>query len=401
MPVGTGNAPFIYRETDRTDGTVLDAGIFQTLEGEIYDNVAGWGLAALLAAAVLASALIARWVLLRGLSRSEAAEEQRWRVLSREVVEKTSAIFIVIAAIYAGSSLLDLPASIHQFVSSAFVVALFIQLARWADLIVTAAIAWRLAPRRTKVATRNALSLIEFLVRVGVWSLALLLIFDNLGFDITALVAGLGIGGVAVALAAQSLLGDLFSSLAIVLDRPFEVGDFIVFGEQKGTVEKIGVKTTRVRSLSGEQIVCANSDLLNSRIHNYKRMIERRVEFGFDVAYGTSPEKLAAIPMLLREIIEAAELTRFDRAHFKALGEQALNFEVVYFVLSSDYNTYMDVHQANLLSIVRSFRREEIDFAYPARTLQVVGLNAALKAASGSEQQPGLQTPASKSIRRA
>jgi small-conductance mechanosensitive channel len=384
--------------TDRTDGTVLDVGILQTLEGEIYDNVAGWGLAALLAAAVLASALIARWVLLRGLSGSDAAEEQRWRALSRGLVEKTSAIFIVIAAIYAGTSLLKLPASIHQFISSAFVVALFIQLARWADLIVTAAIAWRLAPR-SKVATRNALSLIEFLVRVGVWSLALLLIFDNLGFDITALVAGLGIGGVAVALAAQSVLGDLFSSLAIVLDRPFEVGDFIVFGEQKGTVEKIGVKTTRLRSLSGEQIVCANSDLLNSRIHNYKRMIERRVEFGFDVAYGTSPEKLAVIPVLLREIIEAAELTRFDRAHFKALGEHALNFEVVYFVLSSDYNTYMDVHQSVLLNIVRGLQREEIDLAYPARTLQV-GLNEALNEVSGGGQ-PAFQTSAAKSIRRA
>ena len=371
------------------------------LETRLYGNdIVAWGFAAFIAALLLGSTLVARWLLLSRLPEAHPAHELRWATVFRDLVERTSTLFLVIAALYTGASLLKLPGAVEKVLSSIFVVALFIQFALWADRIVTALLVWKFAPRRSKAPMRNAISVIEVLVRVGIWSLALLLIFENLGFDVTALVAGLGIGGVAVALAAQRVLGDLFSSLAIVLDRPFEVGDFIVFGEQKGTVEKIGVKTTRLRSLSGEQIVCANSDLLNSRIHNYKRMIERRVEFGFDVAYGTSPEKLAAIPVLLREIIETAELTRFDRAHFKALGEQALNFEVVYFVLSSDYNTYMDVHQNILLKIVRSLQREEIDFAYPARTLQVVGLNEAMEAASGSEQ-PAFQAAPSKSIRRA
>jgi small-conductance mechanosensitive channel len=374
--------------------------MLEMLESEIYNNgITTWGLAALLTAIVLVTALIARLILLRGLSEPEPGEEQHWRRLSRELVEKTSAIFLVIAAVYAGTSLLELPSSIHHLVFSTFVVALFIQFALWADRIVSTAIAWRLAPRKTKVAMRNALSLIQFVVRVGVWSLAFLLIFENLGFDVTALVAGLGIGGIAVALAAQSVLGDLFASLAIVLDRPFEVGDFIVFGDQRGRVEKIGIKTTRLRSVSGEQIVCANSDLINSRIHNYKRMAERRVLFGFGTTYDTPAEKLERIPALLKEIIEAQESTRFDRAHFQGFGDSALNFEIVYFVLSADYNTYMNVHQAIILKIVRSFQREGIDFAYPTRTLHVSGLKEAMGAGTAPER-PQLRSSNAQTARR-
>jgi len=360
--------------------------VFEMLESEIFDNgITTWGLAALLTVAVLVTALVAKFFLLRALPEPGPGKDRHWQTLSRELVQRTSAIFLVIAAVYAGTSLLKLPDAIHHLVFSAFVVALFIQLALWADRIVSAAITWRLAPRKTKVAMRNALSLIQFVVRVGVWSVAFLLIFENLGFDVTALVAGLGIGGIAVALAAQSVLGDLFSSLAIVLDRPFEVGDFIVFGDNRGTVEKIGIKTTRVRSLSGEQIVCANSDLINSRIHNYKRMTERRVLFALGATYDTPVEKLERIPALLKEIIESQELTRFDRAHFMEFGDSALNFEIVYFVLSADYNTYMDVHQAVILEIVRTFQRENIEFAYPTRTLHVSGLKEAMGAVTASE----------------
>jgi len=357
--------------------------VLETLESEIYHNgISTWGLAALLIIAVLVAALVAKFVLLRALPELRPGEQQDWRTLSREVVEKTSIIFIAIAAVYAGTSLLKLPGMVHQLVLSAFVIALFIQLALWADRIVSTAIAWQLAPGKSKTAMRNALSLIQFVVRVGVWSLAFLLIFENLGFDVTALVAGLGIGGIAVALAAQSVLGDLFSSLAIVLDRPFEVGDFIIFGDQMGTVEKIGIKTTRLRSLSGEQIVCANSDLINSCIHNYKRMAERRVLFTLGVTYDTPAEKLERIPTLLKEIIESQKLTRFDRAHFVEFGDSALNFEIVYFVLSADYNTHMDVHQAVILEVVRAFEREKIDFAFPTRTLHVPGLEGAIGAAT-------------------
>jgi len=360
--------------------------VLETLESEVYHNgISTWGLAALLIAAVLVTALVAKLVLLRALPALRPGQQQDWRTLSREVVERASIIFIVIAAVYAGTLILKLPDTVHQVVFSVFVIALFIQLALWADRIVSAAITWQLATNRTRSATRNALSLIQFVVRVAVWSLAFLLIFENLGFDVTALVAGLGIGGIAVALAAQSVLGDLFSSLAIVLDRPFEVGDFIIFGDQQGTVEKIGIKTTRLRSLSGEQIVCANSDLINSRIHNFKRMAERRVLFTLGVTYDTPVAKLERIPVLLKEIIESQKLTRFDRAHFVGFGDSSLNFEIAYFVLSADYNTYMDVHQGVILEIVREFERESIDFAFPTRTLEISGLREAIGAAMESK----------------
>jgi small-conductance mechanosensitive channel len=353
----------------------------ELLESEVYGNgLPTWGLAALIAASVLAIALLAKLFLLRRLPEPAPGEDLHWRNVLRELVEKTSTLFLIIAAVYAGTLLLELPAPVLKLIYSVFVVALFIQSALWADRLASAALVWRLAPGKTKAAMRNALSLIQFIVRVAVWSLALLLIFENLGFDVTALVAGLGIGGIAIALAAQSVLGDLFSSLAIVLDRPFEVGDFVVFGDISGTVEKIGIKTTRIRSLSGEQIVCSNTDLINSRIHNYKRMAERRVLFVLGATYDTPQEKLERIPVFVKEIIEAQDLARFERAHFRGFGDSALEFEVVYWILSPDYNTYMDVQQTINFKIFDAFQRDGIEFAFPSTTLYVPDLTEVLAA---------------------
>jgi MscS family membrane protein len=336
------------------------------LETRVYGNdIVAWGFAAFVAAAMLAATLVAKWLLLSRLPESRPSHDLHWPAVFRDLVQRTATLFLIIAAIYAGASLLRMPAAIEKVLFSIFAVALFIQFALWADRIVTALLVWQFAPRKSKAPMRNAISVIEVLVRVGIWSLTLLLIFENLGFDVTALVAGLGIGGVAVALAAQRVLGDLFSSLAIVLDRPFEVGDVIVFGDQRGTVEKIGIKTTRLRSLTGEQIICANTDLIDSRIHNFKRMAERRVKFSLPVVYDTPTAKLEGLPALFKEIIDAQELTRFERAHLRTLGEAAIHFEVVYWVLSPDQNTYMDIQQAINLEILRTFEREEIDFAVP------------------------------------
>jgi small-conductance mechanosensitive channel len=214
--------------------------------------------------------------------------------------------------------------------------------------------------------TMNALS---FLGRIVLWATVLLLILDNLGVDVTALVAGLGIGGVAIALAVQNILGDLFASLSIVLDQPFVLGDFIVIGELAGSVENIGIKTTRVRSISGEQLVFSNADLLGSRIRNFGRMEQRRVVFSIGVTYQTPIDKLERIPALIRSAVEAEEQVRFDRSHFSSYGDFSLNFETVYFVESSDYAKHMDILQAVNLRIYKSFADEGIEFAYPTQTL--------------------------------
>jgi len=209
-----------------------------------------------------------------------------------------------------------------------------------------------------------------FLARLVLFGLLLLLVLDNIpGVEVTALVAGLGIGGIAIALAVQNILADLFASLSISLDKPFAIGDFIVVGEHMGTVENIGLKTTRVRSLSGEQLVIANDDLLRSRIRNYRRMSERRVLFGFGIVYQTPYRKLHSVPGIVREIIGTTEQARLDRAHFKGYGDSALEFEVVYYVLSPDYNVYMDVQQSINLALFRRFEQEGLEFAYPTRTV--------------------------------
>lgn len=197
------------------------------------------------------------------------------------------------------------------------------------------------------------------------WIVAVIFLFDNLGFNVTAILTGLGVGGIAIALAAQAILGDLFNYFVIFFDQPFELGDFVIVDDKMGTVEYIGLKTTRIRSLQGEQIVFSNTNLTSSRIHNYKRMQERRILFKFGVVYDTSLENLELIPALSRGIIEQQEQTRFDRAHFASFGDYSLNFEVVYHILSSDYNRYMDIQQRINLQIVKMFKVNGIDFAFP------------------------------------
>jgi small-conductance mechanosensitive channel len=362
------------------------------LESDVYGNgLTQWAIAAALSVGVLIVALLVRFGMIRRLPAPDPGEEMHWPAVLREVVARTWTLFLIIVAIYAGTTLLTLPDQVHRLVTSVFIVALFVQLAIWADCVAGAVLAWRLAPVRGKgrSAMRNALSLIQFIVRVAVWSIALLLIFQNLGFDITALIAGLGVGGIAVALAAQSVLGDLFSSLAIVLDRPFEVGDFIVFGDQMGTVEKIGIKTTRIRALSGEQIAVSNSDLVKTRVHNFKRMKERRVVLVLGVTYDTPADKLERIPSMVTGIIEKQEEVRFERAHFRSFGNSALEFEIVYWVLDADYTIYMDKQQAINFAIFRAFEDEGIEFAFPSQTLYVPDLKGALATmARTPESQP-------------
>ncbi len=245
-----------------------------------------------------------------------------------------------------------------------------LQVALWGNAVISFWITRYMQKRMEEdAAAATSIGALRFVGKLLLWTFVLLLALDNLGIDVTALVTGLGIGGIAVALALQNVLGDLFASLSIVLDKPFVIGDFIIVGDFLGTVEHIGLKTTRLRSLSGEQLVFSNSDLLGSRIRNYKRMAERRIVFSFGVIYQTPHEKLARIPEMVREIIEAQEKARFDRAHFKAYGDSSLNFEVVYYVQVPDYLVYMDIQQAVNLELYRRFQEEGIEFAYPTRTL--------------------------------
>jgi small-conductance mechanosensitive channel len=226
------------------------------------------------------------------------------------------------------------------------------------------------ATKRAKdIALERSLNGILRIVNLIVWGLAIVFFLDNLGFKITAVIAGLGIGGVAVALAAQAILGDLFSYFAIIFDRPFEIGDFIIIGEYLGTIEHIGIKTTRIRSLGGEQVVFSNTDLTNSRVRNYKRMGKRRVVFKLGVTYQTHLEQLKDIPGIIENTIKNVKETAFDRSHFFSYGDFSLVFEVVYYVMSRDYNKYMDIQQEINFTIKEKFEARSIEFAYPTQTL--------------------------------
>lgn len=207
------------------------------------------------------------------------------------------------------------------------------------------------------------------ILKAIVYGLGIFFLLDNLGFKISTLVAGLGIGGVAVALAGQAILGDMFSYFSILFDRPFEIGDFIIVDNYLGAIEHIGIKTTRIRSLGGEQLVFSNTDLTNSRVRNYKRMEQRRVLFQIGVVYQTPAGKLKEIPQIIKGVIEGIEGTKFDRAHFSSYGDFSLNFESVYYVFGADYNKYMDIQQQINLSLYEEFERRGIAFAYPTQTL--------------------------------
>ena len=212
-------------------------------------------------------------------------------------------------------------------------------------------------------------------IRVLIWLIGIIFLLDNLGFNISAVVTSLGIGGVAIALASQGVLQDLFSYFSILLDRPFELGDFIIVGDYLGTVEYVGIKTTRLRSIDGEEIVIANTDLTGSRIRNFKRMRQRRIVFKFGVVYKTTSEQLAKIPVLIESIINNTENTTCDRAHFSGYGEYSLDFEVVYFVNTNDYDIYMDAQQQINLKIKTEFAKNNLEFAYPTQVNYLNNLN--------------------------
>ncbi|MEJ2545291.1 MAG: mechanosensitive ion channel family protein [Calditrichaceae bacterium] len=284
------------------------------------------------------------------------------------ILQKTTSMLIFILTLYIGSLFITMTPFISGIVLKALILIVLIQAGIWGNAIITFYIGeYSNKKRETDAAAVTTMSAVSFVGKILLYTGLLIIALDNLGFDITTLVAGLGVGGIAIALAIQNILSDLFASLSIVLDKPFVIGDFIIINEYLGTVEHIGLKTTRIRSLSGEQLIFSNNDLLSSRIRNYKRMQERRIVFTIGVIYQTTRAQLEKIPVLIKDTIDKQELARFDRSHFKNFGDFSLNFETVYWVESADYNQYMDIQQTINLKIMEKFEQEKIEFAYPTQ----------------------------------
>lgn len=329
-------------------------------------------------AMVLTTMLVLYWLLrsLLGLTcrqlQKGAATHSRLRSFAIEMLGRTSRFLILIFSLLVALKLVDLRPSWEAALSHGWFIALAIQIALWLEMAVQL---WVESLTRDGKA-RNPVTtvIIAIMIRIVIWTLMLLSILANLGVDITAMVAGLGVGGIAIALAVQTLLSDIFASLSIGIDKPFEIGDFVVFGDVAGSIEHIGLKTTRIRSLSGEQIVLANAELLAQVLHNYKRMETRRIVFTFSVSYATPADKAREVSLLVQRIIEAMQdRTRFDRAHLLSFDQTGLTYEVVHIVLSSDYNQYMDIQQEINLRLMQGLQELGVRFAMPVREVEFTG----------------------------
>lgn len=330
-----------------------------------------WFLALGVFIGVLGLLRVARWLFAKWLDKLYYRTQRRGFLLGEKLVRRTSSLFLFSLALFASSTLLSLPLQVVAAIRTFVLLAFLIQLGLWGT---TALVFWVEKEYRKKLAEKDAEAAtaihgLSVLGKIAIWVLVFLLALHNLGVNVTALLTGLGLVGLAISLALQNVLSDFLSFIAIELDNPFLIGDFIVVGEHRGTVEKIGLKTTRIRSLTGEEIVFSNSELLRSRIQNFKKMKERRVTFAFGVVYNTPPELLERIPKVVQEIIESQPHTRFDRAHFKEFGNFSLIFEVVYFVLVPDYRTYMDTQEKINLELMRRLKEMGVQFAYPTQVV--------------------------------
>lgn len=287
-----------------------------------------------------------------------------------KIVQSVRPPFYMFLAFYFALYFLSFTDRVRQVINALLIIWIIFLVVKAVEILINHIVNKSVGQEKEKSA-QAAAKTVGLLAKVVIWCFGLLLLLSNLGVNITSLVAGLGIGGLAIALAAQNILTDLFSSFAIYFDKPFIIGDFIAVGDKKGTVEKIGIKTTRIKSPQGEEIVMSNKELTSAQIQNFGKMKERRIIFSIGVVYETKPEKLKMIPDIIKGIIESVKDTRFDRAHFKQFDDSALTFEIVYYVTSSDYVEFMDMQQDINFKIFDAFAKEKISMAYPTQTLYI------------------------------
>jgi small-conductance mechanosensitive channel len=343
--------------------------MLEIMDKVYYGNsVRAWLTAVGIAAVSWLALFVIRWIFVKRLSKIAERTKATLDDLIIEIVRNTKGWFLLVVSLYLGSLTLSFSQRTTEIISTITVILSLLQGAVWSNTLLVYLLSSGAKEQEGERAT--AISALGFLGKLIVWGTFLLLVLDNIpGVHVGSLIAGFGVAGVAVALAVQNILGDLFAALSIVLDKPFVIGDFIVVDDYSGTVEKIGLKSTRVRSLSGEQLIFSNTDLLSSRIRNFKRMKERRVVFTIGVTYETPSEKLKQIPEIVKGVIESQDGVRFDRAHFKSLGDFSLDYEIVYYISNPDYNVFMDTQQNINLALVDRFAKEGIEFAYPTQTI--------------------------------
>ncbi|QEC52924.1 small-conductance mechanosensitive channel [Anseongella ginsenosidimutans] len=323
---------------------------------------------AILAGVALAGHLI-KSILLQQLKKWAAKSETSIDNFLVNSLNRTLIPLFYVIGLYAGISHLSFPAGMERAIEVITKIVVTYLIVRVIVTTISFLIASYIRKQERGEEKLRQTKGIMLIITVTIWIFGLVFLLANLGYDVTTIIAGLGIGGIAIALAAQTILTDLFSYFVIFFDRPFEIGDFIIVDDKMGTVNEIGIKTTRLNSLGGEELVFSNTDLTNSRLHNYRKMARRRVVFKVGVVYETSREQLAFISETLAAIVKKQKDVIFDRAHFFSYSNFSLDFEVCYYVMGGDYNKYMDIQQAINLEIFEEFTKNDIRFAYPTQTL--------------------------------
>lgn len=348
---------------------------------------ANWALAFIASTVSFLLARAAIGFALKKLRKKSSLPNAHVSRIAVEVLSGTSNTLLLLASLLIGIGFLDLPERWLGRVSSLWFVVAALQVGLWANRAIALALT-RYFRRHSATDTFQGSALATLSLwgaKVLLWVVVVMAMLSNVGVNITAFVASLGVGGIAVALAVQNILGDVFASMSIAVDKPFEVGDFIVVGSLSGTVEHVGLKTTRIRSLGGEQIVMANAEMIGSTIQNYKRLEERRIVFEIGLTYDCSPEQVKEVPKRIEKIVRGQKQARFDRSHFRGFGKNSLEFETVYIVLDPSYNVYMDVQQSINFEIMEAFAELNVSFALPSRTVYVQSLPEETAAPASAE----------------
>lgn len=340
---------------------------------ELWGNNGESYLKALIILAVLTLAFkIFQVIVLKKLSKISKETKTDIDDLLINLIKDVKPPFYFFISLYIALKFLALSGIVEKIINAAFIILITYQIILILQRAVDYAaekIILKKSGEKSEEKDKEVIRLIGKIVKISLWVIGILLVLSNLGVNVTSVVAGLGIGGIAIALAVQSILGDIFASFSIFIDKPFEVGDYIVSGKDSGIVQKIGIKTTRLKALQGEELVVPNKDLIESRIQNFKMMEKRRIVFTLGLVYGTDMEKLKRIPTIIKGIIDKINSADFDRAHFSSYGDSSLDYEIVYFVNSSEYGEYMNIQQEVNLAIYKKFGEEGIEFAYPTQTV--------------------------------
>lgn len=351
----------------------------------LHNTLLAWIVAGLVFAATITALPLVRSFVGAKARKWDVAKVPDGIELVALLISKTSKLLIVVAALAFAAKMLEIPPRVDRFITVIVIITIWLQVGMWGVVSVRFLLdkqhakGGRYDPMRA-----GSFEILLFIARLVIFAIVALLALDNLGVNITALLAGLGIGGIAIALAVQTVLSDLFASLSIMLDKPFEVGDSLKIDDLNGTVERIGIKSTRLRALSGEQIIISNADLLKARLHNNKRMHERRYVFSIGVVYDTPPAVLREIPAIIEKLVRSQEKTRFDRCHFNKFADSALLFETVYFVLTPDYQLFANIQQNINIGLLEEFERRGIEFAFPTQTQIVRNVGGPAEGASGA-----------------